>query len=186
MPLLSTDQVEEPSAAFIDTTPDLDPTITTVVCSGTIIVDPFHKDSLWCQARSSKDPTPRQLICSFVALMAAFLLIVAMTRHRLCCYCTAFCCYCRRLCLFGSIVAAVLMLLSPPLLVCCVPLSSSRDCSSFPPQLSATAHNNSGFLLLPIWQIYTASSFSKRVIDGRLLVGSCQHRCHMYITVRFT
>jgi hypothetical protein len=45
MPLLSTDQVEEPSAAVVDTMPDLDPTITTVVCSVTIIVDPFHKDS---------------------------------------------------------------------------------------------------------------------------------------------
>jgi hypothetical protein len=166
--------------------PDLDPTITTVVCSVTIIVDPFHKDSSWCQARSSKDPMPRQLICSCVALIAAFLLIVAMTRPCLCCYCTAFCCYRRRLCSLGAIVTAVLMLLLPPLLVCCVPLSSSHNRSSFPPQLSATSHNNSGFLLLLIWQIYTASSFSERMFDGRLLVGSCQHRCYMYITVRFT
>jgi len=101
------------------------------------------------------------------------------------------------------LVYRLLLLSSPPLLVWCYrysridaivaafacllcSLSSSHNRSSFPPQLSATTHNNSGFLLLLIWQIYTASSFSERMIDGRLLVGSCQHRCCMYITVRFT
>ncbi len=60
--------------------------------------DPFHKDCSWCQARPSKDPTPCWLICS----------LLSSPRYH---------CYCHRR--IVPIIAAILLLLSPPLLVRC-------------------------------------------------------------------